>query len=116
MVVLQNGDTLAVRYTEHVPKIPSPIDHVSVSKQRPHHPLSLYDCLQAFSQRLILHSIIIMACCFKNFIRVIIASTNDFCILLVKHWTNTILGFAPSANEISAQQKHSQFTDTPSSL
>lgn len=51
MVALQNGDTLAVRYTEYVPKIQHPIDHVSVSKQRPHHPLSLYDCLQAFSQR-----------------------------------------------------------------
>ncbi|KAM0731930.1 Ubiquitin carboxyl-terminal hydrolase 32 [Formica fusca] len=50
MVALQNGDTLAVRYTEYVPKILHPIDHVSVSKQRPHHPLSLYDCLQAFSQ------------------------------------------------------------------
>ncbi|XP_043249168.1 uncharacterized protein LOC122395562 isoform X1 [Colletes gigas] len=50
MVVLQNGDTLAVRYTEHVPKISPPVDHVSVSKQRPHLPLSLYDCLQAFSQ------------------------------------------------------------------
>lgn len=51
MVILCNGDTLAVRYTEQVPKIASPIDHVSISKQRPHHPLSLYDCLQAFSQR-----------------------------------------------------------------
>lgn len=51
MVVLQNGDTLAVRYTEQVPKIAPPIEHVSVSKQRPPHPLSLYDCLQAFSQR-----------------------------------------------------------------
>ncbi|XP_066586178.1 ubiquitin carboxyl-terminal hydrolase 4-like isoform X2 [Prorops nasuta] len=50
MVVLQNGDTLAVRYTENVSKILQPIDHISVSKQRPHHPLSLYDCLQAFSQ------------------------------------------------------------------
>lgn len=50
MVALQNGDTLAVRYTEYVPKILHPIDHVSVSKQRLHHPLSLYDCLQAFSQ------------------------------------------------------------------
>ncbi|KAG5336376.1 UBP4 hydrolase, partial [Acromyrmex charruanus] len=50
MVALQNGDTLAVRYTEYVPKILHPVDHVSVSKQRPHHPLSLYDCLQAFSQ------------------------------------------------------------------
>ncbi|XP_033335346.2 uncharacterized protein LOC117225727 [Megalopta genalis] len=50
MVVLQNGDTLAVRYTDHVPKIAPSIEHVSISKQRPHHPLSLYDCLQAFSQ------------------------------------------------------------------
>ncbi|XP_072753557.1 uncharacterized protein [Anoplolepis gracilipes] len=50
MIALQNGDTLAVRYTEYVPKILHPVDHVSVSKQRPHHPLSLYDCLQAFSQ------------------------------------------------------------------
>ncbi|XP_012285087.1 uncharacterized protein LOC105702247 isoform X2 [Orussus abietinus] len=50
MVALQNGDNLAVRYTENVPKIVQPIDHVSVSKQRPPHPLSLYDCLQAFSQ------------------------------------------------------------------
>lgn len=51
MIALQNGDTLAVCYTEYVPKIPHPIEHVSVSKERPHHPLSLYDCLQAFSQR-----------------------------------------------------------------
>ncbi|XP_043287168.1 uncharacterized protein [Venturia canescens] len=50
MVDLQNGDTLAVRYTENVPTIVPPVDHISVSKQRPHHPLSLYDCLQAFSQ------------------------------------------------------------------
>ncbi|XP_012252717.2 uncharacterized protein LOC105684145 isoform X2 [Athalia rosae] len=50
MVALQNGDTLAVRYTDTVPKIIKPVDHVSVSKQRPHRPLSLYDCLQAFSQ------------------------------------------------------------------
>lgn len=50
-VSLQNGDTLAVRYTENIPKFASPIDHISVTKQRPPHPLSLYDCLQAFSQR-----------------------------------------------------------------
>ncbi|XP_043480258.1 uncharacterized protein LOC122509966 isoform X1 [Leptopilina heterotoma] len=49
-VSLQNGDTLAVRYTENIPKFASPIDHISVTKQRPPHPLSLYDCLQAFSQ------------------------------------------------------------------
>ncbi|KAK2581563.1 hypothetical protein KPH14_005214 [Odynerus spinipes] len=49
-VTLQNGDNLAVRYTEYVPKTASPIDHASITKQRPHHPLSLYDCLQAFSQ------------------------------------------------------------------
>ncbi|XP_012144465.1 uncharacterized protein LOC100877443 isoform X4 [Megachile rotundata] len=55
MVILHNGDTLAVRYTEHVPKIAPPIDHISVSKQRPHHPLSLYDCLQAFSQRFVFY-------------------------------------------------------------
>ncbi|XP_046608674.1 uncharacterized protein LOC124299491 isoform X2 [Neodiprion virginianus] len=50
MIALQNGDTLAVRYTDTVPNIIQPVDHVSVSKQRPHRPLSLYDCLQAFSQ------------------------------------------------------------------
>ena len=51
IVTLQTGDTLAVRYTENIPKVAPPIDHNSVTKQRPHHPLSLYDCLQAFSQR-----------------------------------------------------------------
>lgn len=51
MVDLQSSDTLAVRYTENVPTIVPPVDHISESKQRPHHPLSLYDCLQAFSQR-----------------------------------------------------------------
>ncbi|XP_031783656.1 uncharacterized protein LOC100115425 isoform X2 [Nasonia vitripennis] len=49
-VNLQNGDNLAVRYVENVPKVQQPIDHISVSRQRPHHPLSLYDCIQAFSQ------------------------------------------------------------------
>nr|XP_050864838.1 uncharacterized protein LOC127070644 isoform X2 [Vespula vulgaris] len=48
IVTLQNGDNLAVRYTEHVPKIACPIDHASITKQ--HDPLSLYECLQAFSQ------------------------------------------------------------------
>ncbi|KAK0164083.1 hypothetical protein PV328_002749 [Microctonus aethiopoides] len=50
VVVFQTSDNLAVRYMDDVPKIVLPIDHISVSKQRPHHPLSLYDCLQAFSQ------------------------------------------------------------------
>ncbi|XP_014209572.1 ubiquitin carboxyl-terminal hydrolase 11 isoform X2 [Copidosoma floridanum] len=49
-VILQTGDTLAVRYVDRIPKVPQPVDHISVSKQRPQHPLSLYDCLQAFSQ------------------------------------------------------------------
>ncbi|XP_011499949.1 PREDICTED: uncharacterized protein LOC105363848 [Ceratosolen solmsi marchali] len=49
-VILKSDDTLAVRFVDNVPKIPKPINHISVSKQRPHHPLSLYDCLQAFSQ------------------------------------------------------------------
>lgn len=49
IVTLQNSDNLAVRYTEHVPKIACPIDHASITKQ--HDPLSLYECLQAFSQR-----------------------------------------------------------------
>ncbi|XP_046829167.1 uncharacterized protein LOC124428759 isoform X1 [Vespa crabro] len=48
IVTLQNSDNLAVRYTEHVPKIACPIDHGSITKQ--HDPLSLYECLQAFSQ------------------------------------------------------------------
>ncbi|XP_015120377.1 uncharacterized protein LOC107043396 isoform X1 [Diachasma alloeum] len=54
MVSLQTSDTLAIRYTDNIPKIPPPRDHVSVSKQRPPHPLSLYDCLQAFTQSEIL--------------------------------------------------------------
>ncbi|XP_015590177.1 uncharacterized protein LOC107265331 isoform X2 [Cephus cinctus] len=50
LVALQNGDTLAIRYTENLPKIVQPIEHITLTRQRPHHPLSLYDCLQAFSQ------------------------------------------------------------------
>ncbi|XP_008555199.1 uncharacterized protein LOC103576663 [Microplitis demolitor] len=50
MVDLRTSDTLAVRYTENVPDIEPPIEHISVRKQRPPDPLSLYDCLQAFSQ------------------------------------------------------------------
>ncbi|XP_011305765.1 ubiquitin carboxyl-terminal hydrolase 9 isoform X2 [Fopius arisanus] len=50
MISLQTSDTLAIRYTENVPKTPLPRDHASVRKQRPPHPLSLYDCLQAFTQ------------------------------------------------------------------
>ncbi|XP_033226020.1 uncharacterized protein LOC117178702 [Belonocnema kinseyi] len=49
-VSLQTGDTLALRYTENIPKVAFPNDHTNVTKERPHHPLSLYDCLQAFSQ------------------------------------------------------------------
>ncbi|XP_058798779.1 ubiquitin carboxyl-terminal hydrolase 4-like isoform X2 [Phymastichus coffea] len=54
MVNLQNIDTLAIRYTENVPTTQQVIDHVSVSQLRKHHQLSLYDCLQAFSQSEIL--------------------------------------------------------------
>ncbi|XP_074103922.1 uncharacterized protein LOC141530617 isoform X2 [Cotesia typhae] len=50
MVDLRTSDTLAIRYTENVPDIEPPMEHISVRKQRPPHPLSLYDCLQAFSQ------------------------------------------------------------------
>ncbi|XP_034941167.1 ubiquitin carboxyl-terminal hydrolase 10-like isoform X2 [Chelonus insularis] len=50
IVEIRTNDTLAIRYTENIPNIEPPIDHISVSKQRPPHPLSLYDCLQAFSQ------------------------------------------------------------------
>ncbi|KAJ8674778.1 hypothetical protein QAD02_010564 [Eretmocerus hayati] len=49
-VSLQTGDTLAARYVDCHPAIQPPIDHSSVSTLRPQHPLSLYDCLQAFSQ------------------------------------------------------------------
>ncbi|KAF7990988.1 hypothetical protein HCN44_000793 [Aphidius gifuensis] len=50
LINISSNDTLAVRYTDNVPKQIPPIDHISIKKQRPPHPLSLYDCLQAFSQ------------------------------------------------------------------
>lgn len=49
---LHVGDTIAVRYVDSdMPTIQQPIDHVSVANLRKRDPLSLYDCLQAFSQR-----------------------------------------------------------------
>ncbi|XP_063243702.1 uncharacterized protein LOC134542986 [Bacillus rossius redtenbacheri] len=51
-VLLTNGDTLAVRFTEPFPPecCERTSDHPSMRKQRRHEPLSLYDCLNAFSE------------------------------------------------------------------
>lgn len=45
------SDTLAVRYTDKMPVVQQCINHPSYKEESPYHRLSLYDCLQAFSQR-----------------------------------------------------------------
>lgn len=54
-VVLQAGDTLCVRFTalspEHHQALASTIDHPSLNDLRQNVPLTLYDCLRAFTQR-----------------------------------------------------------------
>ncbi|KAL7302856.1 hypothetical protein TKK_0004088 [Trichogramma kaykai] len=55
-VTLSSSDTLAVRYVDQLPQIPPPIEHESVKTLRPISVLSLYDCLQAFSQSEVLDS------------------------------------------------------------
>lgn len=49
-VLLQTGDTLAVRLTENVDEKTNPVEHSSMRDMRCRDPLSLYDCLQAFSE------------------------------------------------------------------
>lgn len=53
-VLLQTGDTLAVRFTEAVEDAAA-ADHPSMRALRSQDPLSLYDCLQAFSERCVTH-------------------------------------------------------------
>ncbi|KAK7793466.1 hypothetical protein R5R35_013843 [Gryllus longicercus] len=49
-VMLQTGDTLAVRLTESVDEKSNSVEHSSMRDLRCRDPLSLYDCLQAFSE------------------------------------------------------------------
>ncbi|XP_066993985.2 uncharacterized protein [Anabrus simplex] len=49
-VILQTGDTLAVRLTEMVSDTSSTVEHPSMRDLRCRDPLSLYDCIQAFSE------------------------------------------------------------------
>ncbi|XP_026286437.1 uncharacterized protein LOC113212074 isoform X1 [Frankliniella occidentalis] len=48
-ILLRPVDTLAVRFTENITES-QPINHPSVQDMRSHDPLSLYDCLKAFSE------------------------------------------------------------------
>lgn len=50
-LLLQNGDTLAVRFSEPVDRMDLAVEHPSMKLMRRQDPLSLYDCLQAFSER-----------------------------------------------------------------
>ncbi|XP_069684721.1 uncharacterized protein [Periplaneta americana] len=49
-LLLQTGDTLAVRFTEPIDHMDLAIEHPSMKLMRRQDPLSLYDCLQAFSE------------------------------------------------------------------
>ncbi|XP_049763411.1 uncharacterized protein LOC126092050 [Schistocerca cancellata] len=50
-VQLQTGDTLAVRFTDSAPEPEAPtVEHPSMATLRCQDPLSLYDCLHAFSE------------------------------------------------------------------
>lgn len=50
-LLLQTGDTLAVRFSEPVDYMDLAVEHPSMKLMRRQDPLSLYDCLQAFSER-----------------------------------------------------------------
>jgi ubiquitin carboxyl-terminal hydrolase 4/11/15 len=52
-LLLQTGDTLAVRFSEPVDRMDLAVEHPSMKLMRRQDPLSLYDCLQAFSERYI---------------------------------------------------------------
>lgn len=49
-VSLRSDDTLAVTFIDDIKEIRE-IQHSSMALQRTHKTLSLYDCVQAFSQR-----------------------------------------------------------------
>ncbi|KAJ9574660.1 hypothetical protein L9F63_008192, partial [Diploptera punctata] len=49
-ILLQTGDTLAVRFTEPIEHADLAVEHPSMKLLRRQDPLSLYDCLQAFSE------------------------------------------------------------------
>lgn len=49
-LLLQTGDTLAVRFSEPVDRMDLAVEHPSMKLMRRQDPLSLYDCLQAFSE------------------------------------------------------------------
>lgn len=52
-LLLQTGDTLAVRFSEPIDHTDLSIEHPSMKLMRHQDPLSLYDCLQAFSERFV---------------------------------------------------------------
>lgn len=55
-LLLQTGDTLAVRFSEPVDHTDLAVEHPSMKLMRHQDPLSLYDCLQAFSERFVFGS------------------------------------------------------------
>lgn len=53
-LMLHTGDTLAVMFSESVEEIIA-LRHSTVHSLRTQHPLSLYDCIHAFSQRFVVN-------------------------------------------------------------
>lgn len=104
--MLRPVDTLAVRFTELVKEF-QPVSHPSMQELRSHEPLSLYDCLKAFSERYCMQDClsIWLVCCWCL---LLIKETLTFISFSVNCLMNIIRGFVLSVKRINVLLRHSQ--------